>query len=97
MPKNESQIALRKPPFNTIKQFDARGEYPGKLTELPRYEHPTFFHPLGTTTSSDLNDPQNLAKELAKLEANYNKDKAAYIPIIIIYNYGLTLIARHVS
>ena len=87
---------MRKPPFHTIKQFDARGEYPGNLTELPKYEHPTYFHPLGTT-SSDLNDPQNLAKELARLEASYNKDKADYVPIIIIiYNYGLTLIGQHV-
>ncbi len=87
---------MRKPLFNTTPQFDARGEYPGKLTELPKYEHPTFFHPLGTITSDDLNDPQNLAKELARLEANYNKDKATYLPtLIIIYNHGLTLIARH--
>jgi hypothetical protein len=88
---------MRKPPFNTIKQFDARGAYPGKLKELPPYEHPTFFHPLGMSSSADLNDPQNRANALARLEANYNKDKAAYVPtIIIIYNYGLTLIARHV-
>ena len=52
---------MRKPSFNTIEQFDARGEYPGKLAELPKYEHPDYFHPLGSSSSADLNDPENLA------------------------------------
>ena len=87
---------MRKPPFDTIKQLDARGEYPGKLTELPKYEHRVYFHPLGSISSKDLNDPRNLAEALASLEAQYNRDRAEYMPVIIIYNYGLTMISQHV-
>ena len=76
------------PPFETIPQFDARGDYPACVAGLPKYEHPVYFHPLGLTdVCRDLNDAENLARALSRLKEEYKKEKRGYIPkLLILYN-----------
>ena len=88
----------RKPLFTDIPHLDCRGDYPNANIKLADrlYQHPFHYQPIGLTdVCRDLNEPGNLTRALLHLQKNYETDKRTLQPeTILVYNFGLTLVAR---